>query len=399
MAARDGLAARRRAIGLTQDTLAEALRVERSTVARWEQGTSSPRPWLRKRLADVLELSPAELSRLLDPASLATSEPPDTASGDGLRITEPVIGHGGPLDRPADGAYVQTVREDGRRLIELDTNYGGDEIARLAGRAYKNAYRRLASGLYAPGTERDLRAAVGELAQIAAWIAYDADQQATARALTNEALLLSRLAGDRRMELFDLAQLAMQSVHLGQAGEARRIADEVIDSGPASSRVTAVFRIRRARALAQAGERSRSLGELDRANAMLSDGNARDPEWTWWVDPSELAWHRAMSLASLDDWPGAVALFEQAAELRPANTIRARYNDAAHLFEAQVAVNAWHDAEATIPTVLNGATDISSARTSALLRRVLRRIERAPVQPPSGLDDAAHALRQALKVA
>lgn len=67
--------------------------------------------------------------------------------------------------------------------------------------------------------ERDLRAAVGELAQIAAWIAYDADQQATARSLTNEALLLSRLAGDRRMELFDLAQLAMQSVHLGQAAK------------------------------------------------------------------------------------------------------------------------------------------------------------------------------------
>jgi hypothetical protein len=76
------------------------------------------------------------------------------------------------------------------------------------------------------------------------------------------------------MELFDLAQLAMQSVHLGQAGEALRLADEVIDSGPASSRVTAVFRIRRARALALAGERSRSLGELDRAEAMLSGGSA-----------------------------------------------------------------------------------------------------------------------------
>ncbi len=99
---------------------------------------------------------------------------------------------------------------------------------------------------------------------------------------------------------------------------------------------------------------------------MLSDGNARDPDWTWWVDPSELAWHRAMSLASLDDWHAAVELFEHAAELRPVTATRARYNDAAHLLEAQVAVNAWHDAEATIPAVLPGTDDISSARTDAL---------------------------------
>ncbi len=170
-----------------------------------------------------------------------------------MQATETVVADGRTPTQPIDGAYVEGVRNDGRRLIRLDTNHGGDDIARLAVRTYKGAYRRLASGLYAPSIERDLRAAVGELAQIAAWIAYDADQQATARSLTNEALLLSRLAGDRRMELFDLAQLAMQSVHLGQAGEALRLADEVIDSGPASSRVTAVYRIRRARALAQAG--------------------------------------------------------------------------------------------------------------------------------------------------
>jgi hypothetical protein len=106
-----------------------------------------------------------------------------------------------------------------------------------------------------------------------------------------------------------------------------------------------------------------------------------------------------MSFASLDDWSAAVELFEQAAELRPASAIRARYNDAAHLLEAQVAVNAWHDAEATIPAVLAGADDISSARTSALLRRVIRQIERSPGQLPSGLDDAAHELRQLLQVA
>jgi hypothetical protein len=104
------------------------------------------------------------------------------------------------------------------------------------------------------------------------------------------------------------------------------------------------------------------------------------------------------SLASLDDWPAAVDLFEQAAELRPAPAVRARYNDAAHLLEAQVAVNAWHDAEATIPAVLAGADDIRSGRTSALLRRVVRQIERAQRTTPSILSDSAHELGRVLDV-
>ena len=54
MAGRHSLGARRKALGLTQESLAELLRVERSTVARWEQGqphpdrgtgAGSPTPW------------------------------------------------------------------------------------------------------------------------------------------------------------------------------------------------------------------------------------------------------------------------------------------------------------------------------------------------------------------
>jgi tetratricopeptide (TPR) repeat protein len=159
-------------------------------------------------------------------------------------------------------------------------------------------------------------------------------------------------------------------VHLGRSGEALSVADRVIHSDPRTARVAAVFRIRRGRALAQMGERARALSEHDRAQSMLSNGNDRDPDWTWWVDRSELAWHRAVSLASLCERPAAVELFQQALDLRPPSAHRARYNDDAHLLEAQVAVRAWHDAEAIIAQVLARADDVNSSRTSALLRRI-----------------------------
>jgi tetratricopeptide (TPR) repeat protein/transcriptional regulator with XRE-family HTH domain len=62
---RDRLARRRKTLGLTQADLAALLRVERSTVVRWERGATQPAPWLRPRLARALKVSPEQIEALL----------------------------------------------------------------------------------------------------------------------------------------------------------------------------------------------------------------------------------------------------------------------------------------------------------------------------------------------
>jgi transcriptional regulator with XRE-family HTH domain len=63
---REALARRRRALGLSQEGLADKLSVDRKTVARWECGTSSPHPWQRPSLARALLLTLEELDQHLE---------------------------------------------------------------------------------------------------------------------------------------------------------------------------------------------------------------------------------------------------------------------------------------------------------------------------------------------
>ncbi|WP_103343904.1 helix-turn-helix transcriptional regulator [Amycolatopsis sp. CA-126428] len=65
MAPRQRLAKRRETLGYTQHSLAKRLRVERSTVVRWEAGSCAPQPWVRRQLAAALEISPETLDDLL----------------------------------------------------------------------------------------------------------------------------------------------------------------------------------------------------------------------------------------------------------------------------------------------------------------------------------------------
>lgn len=67
----------RKAAGFSQERLAEALGVERSTVVRWERGETCPQPWARPKLARALGISDQALSKVLcEPAELKGAAAP-----------------------------------------------------------------------------------------------------------------------------------------------------------------------------------------------------------------------------------------------------------------------------------------------------------------------------------
>jgi transcriptional regulator with XRE-family HTH domain/tetratricopeptide (TPR) repeat protein len=74
------LAQRRKAVGLTQEQLAERLGVERTTVTRWERGENRPAPGLRPKLARALGISADSLEELLAADDTLASLSPETSA-------------------------------------------------------------------------------------------------------------------------------------------------------------------------------------------------------------------------------------------------------------------------------------------------------------------------------
>lgn len=111
------LAQRRKAVGYSQDKLAEQLGVERSTVVRWEASESDPQPWVRQKLAETLQVSLSELDTLLH-----TAAAPETRN-EGVRFA---------LDNPssADLTVVSNLRE---RIRQLDDSYSESPSTTLLG--------------------------------------------------------------------------------------------------------------------------------------------------------------------------------------------------------------------------------------------------------------------------
>lgn len=69
---RQRFAERRKAMGYSQEAFAAALRVDRSTVVRWEGGDAAPQPYIRPKLAKLLDVSAHELAALLEPEETLT---------------------------------------------------------------------------------------------------------------------------------------------------------------------------------------------------------------------------------------------------------------------------------------------------------------------------------------
>jgi transcriptional regulator with XRE-family HTH domain len=201
---------------------------------------------------------------------------------------------------PIDEAFIISLRARMQELLSLDTQVGGNETSAQALRMFRSVHRRIGVSPCPKHLQRELYAAVGELAEIAGWLFYDADQQDTMRRINQEALYYLRGVGHRSLELLTLQNMSMQAEYLNRPSEALNIVSSVLEAGRLSHRVESLFLARGAHALAQQQQRSEAVRTFQKAQALFLDGlRDDDPGWAWWVDERRFAWFEARMWAEL----------------------------------------------------------------------------------------------------
>lgn len=323
---REELARRRAAMGFTQESLAEQLGIERSTVGRWERGTMTPLPWHQPKLAAALDLSPDELAEVLgddhgQPAGSLTTIPVTTESSIAMTGQLSLRGYHGPdvvarIQATAQAFQAADRRVGGGMLYPSVAQYLNVEIGPL---------------LLNPGHGMDgsaLFAAAASMTEIAGWMSHDGGQDILAYQYFDKAFRLAIAARNQALVANACASMAHLAVEFGQSDNALRIATVGLDRSrmePGTKRLLARLHSMRARAFALQEDRLSCTKELGAAERTLADANNETvAEWIAKFDDASLASEAALCFLKLAEYEEAKRRAREVIRIRSGDRVRSR---------------------------------------------------------------------------
>ncbi|WP_435133046.1 transcriptional regulator [Actinacidiphila sp. bgisy144] len=274
----------------------------------------------------------------------------------------------------------ETVADLAARVHALrlaDDVLSGGDLIEPAFRALHAGVRLHREAAFSERTGRALLVQIGELAQIAGWIASDAGRHSDAERAYTLGISAARQAGDRPLVANLAGSLAYQHSNTGREREGIDLAHAAVDeAGPdAPPKTRALFLDRVAWAHAKAGEARSAIQALGAAHDALGSADTDDaPAWAYWVTQAELEVMDARAYTELRRPLRAVPLLEDVLGRYDATHTRevALYRSwlAVALADANEPERAVEEAHRTIDV----SGDLTSTRTSERVRVVLTRL-------------------------
>lgn len=330
---RTQLVAARKAAGYTQEGLAEALHVDRTTVIRWESGARTPLPYLRPKLARLLKLSHEQLQSYL----VNDTEPGAPAVVSSVPVADQAV----PLDdmkrrtlmkwgvattaaaslsvsagTSVGMADVKRLERAAARLHNLDQQHGGDTLWQAALAQADDGMQLLEYGRYTDAVGHQLLVATGQLHICAGWLAFDAGQHEVAQRCFTDALAMSRQANHPQIETRALANLALQSNALSRPREAMRYAlgaEHAARAKGAPLWLAAIPQLRLAMGSSLTGSKRDTDRAITRARQVLDrSSDTTDQEWSAFLSPLEIDAVEATCATQLQQPARAERLLDQA---------------------------------------------------------------------------------------
>ncbi|MGW5034712.1 helix-turn-helix transcriptional regulator [Streptomyces nigra] len=350
--------------------------VGRQEVSRWETGKRTPREWA-PFIAAALGVS---LDVLREP--LAPAQPPMPTLADFLPESDPLAPLSGTGGRRIGMGTVVDLQQRVHGLRLADDVLAGGDLIRPALRDLKRAVRLYQESTHSGDVGRELLRQIGELAQIAGWIASDAGQHAEAERIYRLGISAARQAEDATLTGNLAGSLAYQLSNTGRESEGLTLAQVALhDAGadaPPKARALYLDRVAwahtKAGGVANGQAAIRALGEAEQALSEDSEG-IESPDYLYWVDAGELKVMEARVFTEIRRPLRAVPLLRN---------VLGEYN-AAHTREMALYLS-WlavaladggepEESAAVAERVIDLATDIPSERTSERVRVILRRLQ------------------------
>ncbi|UNO42313.1 transcriptional regulator [Streptomyces sp. MST-110588] len=347
--------------------------VGRQEVSRWEKGKRTPHQWL-PFIATALGVSVDTLKEPQKP-----DEPPLPTLADFLPDDDPLSPLSAREGRRVGMRQVGDLQERVHGLRLADDVLAGGDLFRPALRELRAAVRIYREGTHSGEVSRALLGQIGELAQIAGWIASDAGQHEDAERIYRLGISAARQAEDRTLAGNLAGSLAYQLSNTGREIEGAQLARAaLVGAGPdAPPKARALYLDRVAWAHTKAGEAQpamRALGEAGEALAEDSAG-AEPPAYLYWVDAGELQVMESRIYTELRRPLRAVPLLRNVLSRYDTTHTRELALYLSWLAVALADANEPEEAAATAKRVITLSATVTSDRTAERVRVVLDRLE------------------------
>lgn len=175
-------------------------------------------------------------------------------------------------------------------LRHLDDVIGGGDLWPLIRRELTEARGVVETARYTENVGRRLLTVVGELSQLAGWVASDAGQFPEAQRVYLNGVEAARDAGDPGLAGQLLSSLSYQVANVGDPSDAALLARSAVKGAEtATPRVRALLLERVAWASARSQDPEGARRALEAVDDTFEDTDgAGEPEWVYWLDRDEI---------------------------------------------------------------------------------------------------------------
>ncbi|WP_028924734.1 helix-turn-helix domain-containing protein [Pseudonocardia acaciae] len=360
------LRAAREAAGLSLSAMAARTHYSKSLLGLLETGRRTISPEHVVAYSRALGVSPEAL--------YGPSEVPLRVAHEWLVADSPVVVHTS-AGRRVGAELAGEVEARVVELRHLDDVVGGGDLFPVVQRELVDVRGLVGSASFDERTGRRLLTAVGELAQLAGWVASDAGEYLAAQGLYLGGVSAASAAGDRGLAGQLLSSLSYQVANVGDPADAVLLARSAVKGAEeASPVVRALLWERVAWACARSRDRDGALRALDAVDAAY-DGRSLgipEPEWVYWLDRKEIDVMAGRCLIELGDPTAAEPLLTNAIAGYQAEHTREVALYRSWLAEAYARAGVLDAAREVITSARRSAEEINSARLHARVGDVER---------------------------